>query len=62
METWSSICTYTCIKTYPIARVSIVKIISNAMGSVNEVNAFFVKMSVAFGKVANVVDKITFWN
>lgn len=47
---------------WSIAGVSIVKIISNAMGSVNEVNAFFVKMSVAFGKVASVVDKITFWN
>lgn len=47
---------------WSIAGISMVKIISNAMGSISTVDLFFTNMSMAFEKVANVVDKITFWN
>lgn len=47
---------------WSIAGVSIVKIISNAMGSVNTVAGFFVSVSSGFEKIANFFDKITFWN
>ena len=47
---------------WSIAGVSIVKIISNAMGSIDEVKIFFMKASGVFDKIASIVDKIAFWN
>jgi len=47
---------------WSIAGVSIVKIISNAMGSMGTVNVFFINVATAATKVAEVIDKITFWN
>ena len=47
---------------WSIAGVSIVKIISNAIGSVDDVGMALSKVGLAFDKVANLVDKITFWN
>lgn len=47
---------------WSIAGVSMVKIISNAIGSVNDVKAIFISISDGFTKVAEVLDKITFWN
>lgn len=45
-----------------MAGVSIVKIISNAMGSVNKVSDVFMNIGVTFDKFAAFIDKITFWN
>lgn len=47
---------------WSMAGVNIVKIISNAMSSVNDVKVFFINISDTFGKIASIVDKITFWN
>jgi hypothetical protein len=47
---------------WSIAGVSIVKIISNAMASVGQVKDFFMGISNCIYKIAEIVDKITFWN
>lgn len=45
-----------------MAGVSAVKIIGNAMGSVSKVGVFFGNIAETFAKIAEIVDKITFWN
>ncbi len=47
---------------WSIAGVSMVKIISNALGSLGKVQLFFTNVSLALDKVVMLVDKITFWN
>lgn len=47
---------------YSMAGVSVVKIIGNAMGSVDTVVGFFVRISGGIERVANFFDKLTFWN
>ena len=47
---------------WSIAGISIVKIISNAMGSVDKVKDFFISISNFFAHVAEFADKVTFWN
>lgn len=47
---------------WSIAGVSIVKIIGNAMGSVNRVNEVFMNIGITFDKFAALIDKIIFWN
>lgn len=47
---------------WSMAGLSIVKIISNAMGSIDKVRVFFINTSDALEKLSTLVDKITFWN
>lgn len=45
-----------------MAGISMVKIIGNAMGSVDTVKLSLMNISGAFTRFAEVMDKITFWN
>lgn len=47
---------------WSIAGISMVRVLGNAMGSINKVTAFVDKTAVMLDKIATIVDKITFWN
>lgn len=46
---------------WSMAGVSMVGIVSNAVGNINNIKMFFMRTSMAVDKFADLIDKIMFW-